>query len=149
MGGLCSTAKQPGVMPVGMRQKFEAAGQAHVFEYLKDAKALTVDEKETLYSDLQTFDPDYVCKTLYENRDHAAKAEEGVEDELDRIEPELTMSTADMNLEENKEEREKMFQVGLDLIKQGKVTTVILAGGQGSRLGSSDPKGMFNIDMPS
>lgn len=87
-----------------MRQKFEAAGQAHVFEYLKDDKLLTVDEKETLYSDLQSFDPDYVCKTLYENRDHAAKAEEG-EDELDRIEPELTMSTAEMNLEENKEER--------------------------------------------
>jgi len=40
-----------------------------------------------------------------------------VQDELDRIEPELTMSTAEMNLEENKEEREKMFQVGLDLIK--------------------------------
>ena len=132
-----------------MRQKFEAAGQAHVFEYLEDEKLLTVDEKETLYSDLQSFDPDYVCKTLYENRDHAAKAEDGVQDELDRIEPELTMSTAEMNLEENKEEREKMFQVGLDLIKQGKVTTVILAGGQGSRLGSSDPKGMFNIDMPS
>lgn len=42
-----------------------------------------------------------------------------------------------------------MFQAGLDIIKAGKVTTVILAGGQGSRLGSSDPKGMFNIDMPS
>ena len=132
-----------------MRQKFEAAGQAHVFEYIDKDKLLTNDEKETLYSDLQSFDPDYVCKTLYENRDHAAKVEGGVDDELERIEPELTMSTADMNLEENKEEREKMFQVGLDLIKQGKVTTVILAGGQGSRLGSSDPKGMFNIDMPS
>jgi len=46
---------------------------------------------------------------------------------------------------DQKATRDIYFQKGLELIRDGKVTTVILAGGQGSRLGSNDPKGMFNI----
>ena len=44
------------------------------------------------------------------------------------------------------ERRKMQFEaVGLDALNEGKVGAVLLAGGQGSRLGFNGPKGMFNI----
>ena len=46
-------------------------------------------------------------------------------------------------------ELKKFEDIGLDLIKMGKVGVVVLAGGQGSRLGFEKPKGMYDINLPS
>ena len=43
--------------------------------------------------------------------------------------------------------RAKYEQVGLDAIKAGKVGAVLLAGGQGTRLGFDGPKGKYNIGI--
>ncbi len=40
---------------------------------------------------------------------------------------------------------EKYMKTGIEAIKAGKVAAVLLAGGQGTRLGFDKPKGMFNI----
>lgn len=43
--------------------------------------------------------------------------------------------------------REEYRRLGIQAIREGKVGTVLLAGGQGSRLGFDHPKGMFNIGV--
>lgn len=47
------------------------------------------------------------------------------------------------------EELQDLERVALDAIAKGTVGVICLAGGQGTRLGSPDPKGMFNIGLPS
>ena len=44
---------------------------------------------------------------------------------------------------------DEFSQVGMEAIRAGTVAAVIMSGGQGTRLGYSGPKGMFNLGMPS
>ncbi|MBR6071079.1 MAG: UDPGP type 1 family protein [Ruminococcus sp.] len=53
-------------------------------------------------------------------------------------------ATTLLEIEQN---RERYTEIGLQAIRHGKVGTVLLAGGQGSRLGFDHPKGMFNIGV--
>lgn len=52
-----------------------------------------------------------------------------------------------LTLEQIAERREEFSAVGREAVAQGKVAAVLLAGGQGTRLGSDAPKGTFNIGV--
>ena len=52
-----------------------------------------------------------------------------------------------MTLDQIEKDRPRLTEIGLDAIRKGEVGAVLLAGGQGSRLGSADPKGMFDIGI--
>lgn len=52
-----------------------------------------------------------------------------------------------VTLQEIEANRERYTEAGLQAIRDGKIGAVMLAGGQGSRLGFDHPKGMFNIGV--
>lgn len=104
-------------------------GQEHL---LKGYENLREAEKEALLAQLANCD--FSVLEALQNREEGGKR--GV------ISPLITMQLAEIE-----RRREEFAGIGTKAIKEGKVGAVLLAGGMGTRLGSDDPKGMYNIGI--
>lgn len=109
------------------KQKLEKYGQEHVLKYYEE---LTPQEKQALLAQIEKTDMSIL--SACQNKEELTKKGE--------ITP-----LAAMELEEIEANRESFTATGLQAIKEGKIGAVLLAGGMGTRLGSDDPKGMYNI----
>ncbi len=102
-------------------------GQAHVLRYFE---GLTNEEKLALKNQIEQVDWELIQSTGEEHQ------------RLGKITPIKTLT-----LKEIEEQKEKFFQIGKEAIRRGEVGAVLLAGGQGTRLGITGPKGAFNIGV--
>ncbi len=142
-------AKEEGVPPkqpteheiVQLRERYGKAGQEQVFSFYDE---LNVAEKAGLYERLSSIDPNYINE-ITEKALHPPSP--GTEEET-KLEPLPDSATASI-LDSKAEDIEAWYHSGLDLVAKGQVAVVLMAGGQGTRLGSSAPKGCFNIGLPS
>ena len=100
--------------------------QSHVMRYMDE---LSAEEKKELVDQIDSLDLSVL-------------GVDAAEEERGKFEP-LFATT----LEEIDEKREHYKKIGLQAIREGKVGAVLLAGGQGSRLGFDKPKGTFNIGV--
>lgn len=107
--------------------KCEKYGQEHVLKYYDE---LSLAEQEALLTQIEETDMSILEKC--KNMEELAKKGE--------ISP-----LAAMELSEIEANRESFTATGIKAIQDGKIAAVLLAGGMGTRLGSDDPKGMYNI----
>jgi len=134
-------AKEPAEEQVQeLKKKYEAAGQGHVFAFYDE---LSTAEKAALFQQLSNFDPEYINE-LANKALHPPKTE-STKSTLEPLPDTATSSVLDSKTED----LDRWYASGLELIAQNKVAVVLMAGGQGTRLGSSAPKGCFDIGLPS
>ncbi|MBE5921510.1 MAG: UDPGP type 1 family protein [Lachnospiraceae bacterium] len=105
-------------------------GQEHLLAYYNE---LSVEEQADLLGQISMID--FSVLKLAEDKNHGVKK--------GKIEPLPGTYTLDMVAKE----KDELEEIGLEAIRQCKVAAVLLAGGQGTRLGSDKPKGMYNIGL--
>ncbi|KAJ3272026.1 UDP-N-acetylglucosamine pyrophosphorylase [Borealophlyctis nickersoniae] len=123
-----------------LKASFSTNGQGHVFQFWD---SLSQEQRDTLVKQLSDIDVVRV-NNIYEtatgpNTPSTSSAVKPLPDAA------FDSVIGDANAGKVKE----WEQTGMKLIGEGKVAVILLAGGQGTRLGSSEPKGCYDINLPS
>ncbi|XP_059479795.1 UDP-N-acetylhexosamine pyrophosphorylase-like protein 1 [Neocloeon triangulifer] len=126
-----------------LKSKLEAHGQAHLL-YFRDR--LTDSERNSLIADIAEIN----VEESLEHFQQAMLAESQNDTKpLDSSMEPVPQDICGSASESSPEELESLENRGLRLMAEGKVATLLLAGGQGTRLGVVYPKGMYDIGLPS
>lgn len=125
-----------------LQENLARHGQEHL---LKFWPSLTPDQRSLLFNDLISIDFDEVTDILQRCNLTPNDENEKLDELLQPIPAELhgKSSRTDPNL------LASYRTEGLRQIAEGRVAVLLLAGGQGTRLGVTYPKGMYNVGLPS
>ncbi|KAL0092233.1 nucleotide-diphospho-sugar transferase [Phycomyces blakesleeanus] len=124
-----------------LKARFAAAGQEHVFHFYNE---LSAEDQAKLYKQLETIDVERL-NVIYQKAIQGAEAAGEQDASLEPLSGEVFESV----LNSSAEKLQEWETIGLTQIAQGKVAVILMAGGQGTRLGSSAPKGCYDINLPS
>ncbi|KAI8145172.1 nucleotide-diphospho-sugar transferase [Fennellomyces sp. T-0311] len=125
-----------------LKARYEQAGQGHVFTFFDE---LAPEAQRELYDQLDALDVERVNQIYTKAIAGAEAASEGQEASVEPLPEDVFDSVISASPETIKE----WETLGLSQIAQGKVAVILMAGGQGTRLGSSAPKGCYDIQLPS
>jgi UDP-N-acetylglucosamine/UDP-N-acetylgalactosamine diphosphorylase len=144
IGGMSEAATEPSAEQLAeLKQKYAEADQDHVFTFYD---SLDSAGKGALFQQLSSFNPKYINEISDKALNPPTTADASTTET--GLEPLPDNATASI-LDSKAEDIEGWYNSGLELIGQNKVAVVLMAGGQGTRLGSSAPKGCYDIGLPS
>lgn len=122
-----------------LKERLMEAGQEHVGRYWDE---LTEEEKQGLFKDVVENNIEESSRFFERCMGQEVRK---VEDTMRPVPSEQTGGTVTTS----RADLDGYFQAGLDAIGRGEVGVVLMAGGQGTRLGVSYPKGCYDIGLPS
>ena len=125
-----------------LQKKYTDAGQGQVFAFLEELKPT---EKTQLYHQLTNFEPTRVNELAKVALSPPAEEADQGPPSLEPL-PDTALASI---LDSDPKDIQQWYDAGLKAVAENKVAVVLMAGGQGTRLGSSDPKGCFDIGLPS
>lgn len=124
-----------------IRETFEAAGQSHLFQFQSQ---VSTEDFNAFLSKLEALgDPKSLLSDVSNAIAYSSNVSKG------RKFGPLPTSSFQSTLTCDADVLSNWESIGLDLIKNGKVAIILMAGGQGTRLGSSAPKGCYDVGLPS
>ncbi|XP_040915403.1 UDP-N-acetylhexosamine pyrophosphorylase-like protein 1 [Toxotes jaculatrix] len=125
-----------------VKRSLEEAGQSHVLHFWPE---LCEEDRDSFLRELSQLD----LKGLRDHCEEAAKAAASPTDILDQhLEPLPPQSIGSVR-KSDQESLAAWEHEGLLQISKDRVGVLLLAGGQGTRLGVQYPKGMYNVGLPS
>ncbi|ANB13517.1 UDP-N-acetylglucosamine diphosphorylase [Sugiyamaella lignohabitans] len=125
-----------------LRSKYESAGQGHVFQFWDK---LSPSEQESLLTQLDQINPQFVTEVAQNTLNGKHNTGVATPDIISPLPKEATGSVVDAD----PSQIAAWSKLGLEAIAANKVGVVLLSGGQGTRLGSSNPKGCYDVNLPS
>ena len=125
-----------------LKQRYNKAEQGHLLTFWDK---LNATERDSLAQQLHALDVERVNR-VYKKAVSSDSSAEGTTPQ--KIEP-LPQDALDSTLDASADDIAKWRKTGLDAISRGQVAVLLMAGGQGTRLGSSAPKGCYDIGLPS
>jgi UDP-N-acetylglucosamine/UDP-N-acetylgalactosamine diphosphorylase len=129
-------------IPVDLKSRLEAHGQAHAFRFWNE---LSDAERQRLVRQLESLDLERVA-AIWASRQQAEHEPRG--ESLADVARKAVPPASIVRLPrtpEAREEWERARKAGEELLRAGKVGAILVAGGQGTRLGFDRPKGEFPI----
>lgn len=127
-----------------LKKTYDDAGQGQVFQFWDK---LSEQEQAALLTQLANIDPTEVEWHAKNTIPNAAKGMQNPTSPIEGIPDEFSGST--LPDAPTSKFTGEWYDAGLKLIGDNKVAVVLMAGGQGTRLGSSAPKGCYDIGLPS
>lgn len=128
------------------KQLFIEADQTQLFQ---NWDGLSREDQQTLLSNLGQISSKRAPAKLLEDCQNAIKFSQANSSNDAVVDVQPLPHTSYESLIGNGGKEDEYHQVGLEAIGKGEVAVILMAGGQGTRLGSSQPKGCYDIGLPS
>jgi UDP-N-acetylglucosamine/UDP-N-acetylgalactosamine diphosphorylase len=152
------------VNELDLKARYESVGQGHVFNHLSE---LSESEKDEFLKQLESIKVETLSTLLdaaksqcMSNGAVVTQGPRGGESSGEAPKKSAKIESTEENTgtkpfskcvgqTSNEADREPSYAMGIQALGRSEVAALVLAGGQGTRLGFSGPKGMYSIGLPS